>query len=158
MDAGVAILLVVAIIWLILIVLYFVRVPPFNTIFLAPNPRNWKVESEEQQTTSVINYEPYLYDQPEQPAEQIYRYFINYYCERGPNIPNFHYEDKYCDPDPLTLWIRYGDDPVETSDQDNSGEVSIPTVLFGARPIMISKSTLSYQRNNISTRGRKIQR
>jgi len=146
MDTGVLILLVVAILWLILIVWYFIRIAPFNFIFLAPNPRDWKVESEERQTTSVINYEPYLYDQPEQPAEQIYRHFINYYCTNEINVPGIPFDEKYCDPDPTSLWISYGDDPVSTTDQNNSGVITIPQVLFGARPTMISRSTLASQR------------
>jgi hypothetical protein len=146
MDASVAILLVVAIVWLLLAILYFVRAPPFNKHYLAPDPRDWKVKTEEEQVTSVIDYEPYLYDQPQQPAEQIYRHFIEYYCNKGPTLGDL-YDDYLCDPNPLTLWITYGDDPIPTSDQDDTGQIIIPTTLIGARPTMISRSSRLYQRS-----------
>jgi len=143
MEVSLILLLVAAIIWLLLVILYFVRVAPFNYTYFAPDPRDWQVKSEEQQVTTEINYEPYLYDQPQQPAEQIYRHFINYYCELGPTGLGNLYEDKLCNPFPLDLWITYGDDPVATTDADMSGIITVPSILQGARPFMIANSTLA---------------
>lgn len=155
MDPGLAILLVVLLLWVTLAVLYFVRVPPFNATYLAPNPRTWEVESEEQQNTSEINYEPFLYDQPQQPADQIYSHFIEYYCSEE-NIPKLGplYEEKYCVPYPLNLWISFGDDPIPAPSQNNSGQITIPEPLFTARPLMISRSTTSFQRGSRLRRAR----